>query len=91
MKGVERGTREYFETIKQQISIEQVADYLMQRQGKNYIYPGEKSASVRLYQNTQSFLGVYMRIFSRISTDTIRSAKISCYMMVNAGLMIQRD
>lgn len=55
MKGVERGTREYFETIKQQISIEQVADYLMQRQGKNYIYPGEKSASVRLYQNTQSF------------------------------------
>lgn len=35
MKGVERGTREYFETIKQQISIEQVADYLMQRQGKD--------------------------------------------------------
>lgn len=50
-----RGAREDFETIKQQISIEQVADYLMQRQGKNYIYPGEKSASVRLYQNTQSF------------------------------------
>lgn len=27
----------------------------MQKQGKNYIFPSEKNASIRLYQNTQSF------------------------------------
>ena len=55
MKGVERGTREDFEQIKQQIDIQTVAGYLMQKQVKNYIFPSEKNASIRLYQNTQSF------------------------------------
>lgn len=55
MKGVERGTREDFEQTKQQINIDVVADHLMQRQGKNYIFPGERTASIRIYSATQSF------------------------------------
>lgn len=49
------GTREDFDLIRQQINIETVADYLMQKQGRMYIYPGEKTASICIYAETQSF------------------------------------
>lgn len=49
------GTKEDFELIRQQINIETVADCLMQKQGRMYIYPGEKTASIRIYPETQSF------------------------------------
>lgn len=49
------GTKEDFELIRQQINIETVADYLMQKQGRMYIYPGEKTASIRIYPETRSF------------------------------------
>ena len=49
------GTKEDFELIRQQINIETVVDYLMQKQGRMYIYPGEKTASIRIYPETQSF------------------------------------
>lgn len=49
------GTKEDFELIRQQINIEAVANHLMKKQGKNYIFPSEKSASVRIYPETQSF------------------------------------
>ena len=49
------GTKEDFELIRQQINIEAVANHLMKKQGKNYIFTSEKSASVRIYPETQSF------------------------------------
>lgn len=48
-------TKEDFELIRQQINIEAVANHLMKKQGKNYIFPSEKSASIRIYPETQSF------------------------------------
>lgn len=48
-------TREDFETAKKQIDIQTVADYLIQKQGKNYVFPGEKTASLKIYPLTQSF------------------------------------
>lgn len=44
-----------FEQIKQQISIEVVADYLMEKQGNMYIFPGEHTGSVKVYVSTQTF------------------------------------
>ena len=42
MKGVERGTREDFETVSRQIGVESVAKYLgLQKDGKLYKYPNE--------------------------------------------------
>ena len=65
------GTKEDFELIRQQINIEAVANHLMKKQGKNYIFPSEKSASVRIYPETQSFYdfgrctgGDVMRVYS---------------------------
>jgi len=49
------GTREDFDLIRQQISIEAAASYLLKKQGRMYIYPGEKTASIRIYAETQSF------------------------------------
>ena len=49
------GTREDFDLIRQQISIEAAASYLLKKQGRMYIYPGEKPASIRIYAETQSF------------------------------------
>lgn len=67
------GTKEDFELIRQQINIEAVANHLMKKQGKNYIFPSEKSASVRIYPETQSFYdfgrctgGDVMRFLSEI-------------------------
>ncbi|WP_330643093.1 CHC2 zinc finger domain-containing protein [Blautia obeum] len=48
-------TKQDFEEIKAQISVEAVADYLMQKQGKNYIYPGERTASIKIYPESNSF------------------------------------
>ena len=47
--------REDFERIRQQISVGTVADYLLQKDGRLYKYPGEKTASIRIYPETQSF------------------------------------
>lgn len=49
------GTREDFEEAKKQVNIKAVADYLMQKQGKNYIFPGEKTGSIKLYPESSSF------------------------------------
>ena len=48
-------TKEDFEQIRQQISIETIADHLLEKDGRLYKYPGEKTASVRVYPETQSF------------------------------------
>ena len=56
MKGVERGTREDFEAVAQQVSIESVAKYLgLQKDGKLYKYPNERTGSVKLYPESNSF------------------------------------
>ena len=55
MKGGERGTREDFEQIKQQIEIETIANHLLEKQGHLYKFPGERTASIRVYSTTQSF------------------------------------
>lgn len=47
--------REDFELIRQQIDIETVANYLLEKQGKNYVYPDEKTASIKLYLDSNSF------------------------------------
>lgn len=47
--------REDFERIRQQIGIEAVADYLLQKRGRMYIYPGEKTGSVKLYPDSNTF------------------------------------
>lgn len=48
-------TREDFEQIRQQIRIETIAGYLLQKQGKMYIYPGEKTGSIKLYPDSNTF------------------------------------
>lgn len=56
MKGVERGTREDFETVSRQIGVESVAKYLgLQKDGKLYKYPNEKTGSIKLYPESNSF------------------------------------
>ena len=49
--------REHFEAIKQQVSIEQVANALgLKRQGRDwYCYPNERTASIKLYPSSNSF------------------------------------
>ena len=48
-------TKQDFEEVKQQVSVEAVANLLMQKQGRMYIYPGEKSGSIKLYPESKSF------------------------------------
>lgn len=56
MKGVEQETREDFKAVAQQVSIESVAKYLgLQKDGKLYKYPSEKTGSVKLYPESNSF------------------------------------
>lgn len=55
MKGVERETREDFKAVAQQVSVESVASYLLEKQGHLYRFPGERTASIRIYPATQSF------------------------------------
>ena len=47
--------REDFEQIRQQIRIETIASYLLQKQGKMYIYPGERTGSIKLYPGSNTF------------------------------------
>lgn len=49
------GTKEDFELIRQQVNIEAVAGMLMRRQGRAYIYPGERTGSVYIYPKTNTF------------------------------------
>ena len=48
-------TKEDFEIIRQQISIETIAGYLLEKDGRLYKFPGERTASIRIYPETQSF------------------------------------
>ena len=48
-------TKQDFEEVKQLVSIEVVANLLLRKQGRMYIYPGEKTGSIRIYPATQSF------------------------------------
>ena len=48
-------TKQDFEEVQQQVSIEVVANLLLQKQWRMYIYPGEKTGSIRIYPATQSF------------------------------------
>lgn len=50
-----RGAREDFETVSRQIDIETVADYLLRKQGHLYKFPGEKTASIKIYPESASF------------------------------------
>lgn len=55
MRKEEATTKEDFEQIRQQISIETIADYLLQKQGRMYIYPGERTGSIKLYPDSNTF------------------------------------
>lgn len=44
-----------FELIRRKIDISTVADYLLEKDGRLYKYPGERTASIRIYTKTQSF------------------------------------
>lgn len=48
-------TKQDFEEIKERINIEVVANLLMHKQGKNYIFPGERTASIKIYPESNSF------------------------------------
>lgn len=48
-------TREDFEQIRQQISVETIADYLLQKDRRLYKYPGEQTGSVKLYPDSNTF------------------------------------
>lgn len=54
MKG-DGATQEDFEQIKQQIDVQVVAEHLLEKQGHLYKFPGERTASIRIYSATQSF------------------------------------
>mgnify|MGYP004470516595 CR=1 FL=1 len=47
--------REDFERIRQQISIGTVADYLLQKDGRLYKYPDERTGSIKLYPDSNTF------------------------------------
>ena len=49
------GTREDFETIRQQIGIEPVANYLLEKQGRMYIFPDERTGSIKTYLDSNTF------------------------------------
>lgn len=55
MRKVVHETREDFEQIRQQISIETIAGYLLQKQGSMYIFPGERTGSIKLYSSSNTF------------------------------------
>ena len=48
-------TKEDFEIIRQQVSIETIAGYLLEKDGRLYKFPGERTGSIRIYPETQSF------------------------------------
>lgn len=48
-------TKQDFEKVKQQVSVEAVANYLLEKQGKNYVFPSERTASIKVYMKSNSF------------------------------------
>lgn len=48
-------TKEDFEIIRQQINIETVANYLLEKDGRLYKYPGERTGSIHIYEGSRSF------------------------------------
>lgn len=48
-------TKQDFEEIKAQISVETIADHLLEKDGRLYKFPSERTASLRIYPATQSF------------------------------------
>lgn len=48
-------TKQDFEVIKEQIGIETIADHLLEKDGRLYKFPGERTGSIRIYPATQSF------------------------------------
>lgn len=48
-------TEQDFKVIKEQISIETIANHLLEKQGHLYKFPRERTASIRIYPATQSF------------------------------------
>ena len=47
--------REDFEQIRQQIGIGAVADYLLEKDGRLYKFPGERTGSIKLYPDSNTF------------------------------------
>ena len=48
-------TKEDFEIIRQQISIKTVADHLLEKDGRLYKFPGERTGSIKLYPDSNTF------------------------------------
>lgn len=48
-------TKEDFEIIRQQINIETIANFLLQKDGRLYKYPGERTGSIHIYEGSRSF------------------------------------
>ena len=44
-----------FEEVKQQINIEKIAGYLLEKDGRLYKFPGERTGSIKLYPESNSF------------------------------------
>lgn len=80
--------RENFETVKAQIDIKNVACYLMGQpiRGGMYRYPTERTPSVKIYEETQTFFdygrnlgGDVIRLFSHIKgIDNWRALRELC-------------
>lgn len=49
------GAKEDFDSIRQQVNIEAVANILMKKQGRAFLYPGERTGSVYVYSKTNTF------------------------------------
>lgn len=50
-----QGVRPLSRSARQQISIETIAGYLLQKQGSMYIFPGERTGSIKLYSSSNTF------------------------------------
>lgn len=47
--------KEDFEVIKEQIGIETIADHLLEKDGRLYKFPGERTGSIHIYEGSRSF------------------------------------
>lgn len=48
-------TKQDFEEIKAQISVETIADHLLEKDGRLYKFPGERTGSIHIYEGSRSF------------------------------------
>lgn len=48
-------TKQDFEVIKEQIEIETIADHLLEKDGRLYKFPGERTGSIHIYEGSRSF------------------------------------